>query len=87
MRPPGYHHNGFVATHALLFCAVLVFLVNIKEVWPKILESLAGCLTELCTSDFYWIFSSFQRPLIFSLRYQFPTFFQTAFQADEHPPV
>ena len=32
---------------------------------PRILESLARCLTDLCTSDFYWIFLSFRLPLIF----------------------
>ena len=32
---------------------------------PRTLPSLAGCLTDLCTSDFYWIFFSFWLPLIF----------------------
>ena len=32
---------------------------------PRILESLAGCLTESRTSDFYWILLSFRLPLIF----------------------
>ena len=32
---------------------------------PRMLESLAECLTELCASDFYWIFFSFRLSLIF----------------------
>ena len=48
-----------------------------------ILESLAGFLMELCESDFFLIFSSFQFPLIFQLRYQFPVFFQAAFRVYE----
>ena len=44
-------------------------------------------VTELCASDFYWIFFSFRLSLIFQLRYQFPVFFQAAFQADENPPA
>ena len=41
-------------------------LVQKSTLFPqKMLESLAGCLTELCTSDFYWIFFSFRLSLIF----------------------
>ena len=48
------------------------------------LDSLAGCLSELRASDFYLIFFSFRLSLIFYLRYQFPAFFQAVFQADEN---
>ena len=64
-----------------------MYSVDRKFVSPRILESLAGCLTELCASDFYWMFFSFRLSLIFQLRYHFPAFFQAAFQADENPPV
>ena len=55
---------------------------NNKTVFSKriMLNSLAGCLTELCTSDFYWILFSFRLSLTFWLRYQLLTFFQAASQ-------
>ena len=49
--------------------------------------SFAGCLTELCVSDFYSIFFSFRHSLIFQIRHQFTAFSQVAFQADENPPA
>ena len=34
----------------------LFILTEISYVLARMLDSLAGCLTELCASDFYWIF-------------------------------
>ena len=59
----------------------------LRYIYTRMLESLDGCLTELCASDFYWIFFSFRLSLIFYLRYQFSAFFQAVFQADENPPA
>ena len=39
----------------------VIYLIYIK---PRMLESLAGCLTELSASDFYLIFFSFRLSLI-----------------------
>ena len=61
--------------------------VGMHLLLARMLESLAGCLTELCASDFYWIFFSFRVSLMFQLRYQFPGFFQAVFQANENPPA
>ena len=51
-------------------------------VLSRMLESLAGCLTELCAPDFYWIFFSF-RLFIFSYSsffIDFPRFYKRYFR-------
>ena len=52
------------------------------------LESLAGCLTELCATGFYWIlfFISALFDILASLSIS-RVFFQTVFQVDENPPA
>ena len=47
------------------------------------LESLAGCITNLCASDFYWIFFSFQIHFIFQFCYRFLAFFKCFFNPEE----
>ena len=37
MCPPGYHHNGFVATHALghpyIMCIYIIYIIYIKYIY------------------------------------------------------
>ena len=51
--------------HVLISRVILQLLLNPTKllntdfrVLPRMLKSLAGCLTELCVSDFYWTFYS-----------------------------
>ena len=48
---------------------------------PRMLKSLAGCLTELSASDFYWIFFSFRLSWYSSFAINFPRFFKWLFRA------
>ena len=50
-----------------------------KQIKPRILETLAVCLTELCASDFYWVFFLWYSSFVINL----PRFFEVAFQADD----
>ena len=45
MCPPGYHHNGFVATHALLLLWDLNALCIVDHLWLIILCSLLNLLS------------------------------------------
>ena len=57
---PGFRNSGMPKTFKFSW-----IWENLEAwlVYARILESLAGCLTELSASDFYWIFISF--PLFF----------------------
>ena len=57
-------------------CKLLMMLQR-YYILPRMLESLVGCFTELCACDFYWFFFHFE----------FPAFFQVAFQANKNPPA
>ena len=52
----------------------------IPLVRSRMLDSLFGCLRELCASDFHWIFFSFWLSLIFSFAINFPRFFKRHFR-------
>ena len=59
-------------------------LVQKSTLFPqKMLESLAGCLTELCTSDFYWIFFHFGFLWYSSFINDFPRFYKPYFRPME----
>ena len=75
----------------LVFCTIsFTFIAGIFErrslfvwncfcVWKIILESLTGCLTELCALDFYWISINFGFLWYSSFVINFPRFFKPLF--------
>ena len=68
---PNLFPKSFLKRVAYYICLFTISLSITFKVLDKsqetarILDGLAGCLTELCASDFYWIFSSFRLSLIF----------------------
>ena len=66
-----------------LFFFVFFSLTSSAHIWkqikPRILETLAVCLTELWVSDFYWVFFLWYSSFVIN----FPRFFEVAFQADD----
>ena len=65
---------------------VKLYLKNLKSkrttslLQPRMLEMLAGCLTELCASHFYWIFFHFGFLWYSSFVINFPRFFKRYFR-------